>query len=131
MSKYIHFDRICFTSQALLLAALSDLGYADVEVGERLPLYGYQGDRRPETADVVLRRQHIGRASNDIGFARSIAGLVPIVSEYDQQTLFGGQFLVKLRTAYSERAVEELRRRLNGTVQRTVQDKLVRIRLRY
>jgi hypothetical protein len=27
-------------------------------------LFGYGGDRRPETAEVIIRRQHIGAASN-------------------------------------------------------------------
>ena len=102
-----------------------------MEEGEHLPLYGYQGDRRPETAELVIRRQHVGHASNDVGFARTDQGYVPIVSEYDQQTLLDGRFLVRLRTAYSERVVEEVRRRLNGTARRTVDGNLVRIRVRF
>lgn len=131
MSKYIHFDQIAFADQRLLLAALKHLGYSDVEVGEGLPLYGYQGDRRPETAEVVVRRQHVGTASNDVGFTRTAQGLVPIISEFDLRTLHDGQFLVHLRTAYSEQIVEEVRRRLHGTAQRTVDGSLVKIRVRY
>ena len=62
----------------------------------RFLFYGYQGDRRPETAELVVRRRHLGTASNDLGFARTPHGYVPIVSDYDQRTLQGGQFLVKL-----------------------------------
>src|SRR5579883_3219821 len=105
MSKYLVFDQIYFPDRQLLLAALADLGYTEVEEGEALPLYGYQGDCRPETAELVVRRRHLGSASNDLGFARTPAGYVPIVSEYDQRVLHGGQLLVKLRTAYSERVV--------------------------
>lgn len=32
------------------------------------PLYGYQGDLRSDSAHVIVRRAHLGRASNDIGF---------------------------------------------------------------
>jgi hypothetical protein len=131
MSKYLVFDEICFADRRLLLAALADIGYVEVEEGEALPLYGYRGDRRPETAEIVVRRRHLGSASNDLGFARTPAGYVPIVSEYDQRALHGGQLLVKLRTAYSERVVEEVRRRLNGTARRTVEGNLVRIRVRF
>ncbi len=131
MSKYLVFQDYVLKDRRLLLAALAELGYTAVEEGEALPLYGYQGDRRPETAELVVRRRHLGSASNDLGFARTPAGYVPIVSEYDQRVLHGGQLLVKLRTAYSERVVEEVRRRLQGTARRTVEGSVVRITVRY
>jgi RNA polymerase sigma-70 factor (ECF subfamily) len=131
VSKYLVFQAETFADRRLLLAALADLGYRDVEEGEALALHGYRGDPRPETAELVVRRWHVGPVSNDLGFARTPAGYVPILSEYDQRTLHGGRFLARLRTAYSERAVEELRRRLGGTVQRTVEGDIVRIRVRF
>ena len=45
MSMYLVYTDVVFRSQPLLLAALADLGYRTVEVGELLPLYGYRGDR--------------------------------------------------------------------------------------
>ncbi len=131
MSKYIAFQDCVLKDRRLLLAALADLGYTEVEEGEALPLYGYQGDRRPETAEVVVRRRHLGSASNDVGFARTPAGYVPIVSEYDQRTLHGGRFLVELRTAYSERVIDEVRRRLHGTARRTLEGSVVKVTVRY
>ncbi len=131
MSKYLTFTDVLFKDRRLLLAALAELGYTEVEEGEALPLYGYQGDRRPETADIVIRREHIGPLSNDIGFAHTKHGYVPIVSEFDQQALHGGSFLVKLRTAYSERVVEEVKRRLHGIAQRHVDGDVVKIRVRF
>lgn len=131
MSKYLTFPELLFKDRRLLLAALAELGYAEIEEGDRLPLYGYEGDRRPETAEVVVRRQFIGAASNDLGFARTPEGYVPIVSEYDQRALLGGQFLPRLRAAYSEAVVEEVRRRLHGTARRTVEGGVVKIRVRY
>lgn len=131
MSKYLTFTDVVFKDRRLLLAALADVGYAEVEEGETLPLFGYRGDRRPETSEIVIRRQHIGHLSNDIGFAHTAEGYVPIVSEFDQQSLHGGRFLVKLRTAYSERVVEEVKRRLHGTAQRHVESAVVKIRVRF
>ncbi len=131
MSKYIQFSSMVFPDRRLLLAALADLGYSQVEEGEALPLYGYQGDRRPETAEIVVRRRYLGSASNDVGFARTPAGYVPIVSEYDQRALHGGGFLPRLRAAYSEHVVDEVRRRLHGTARRTVEGDVVRITVRY
>lgn len=131
MSKYQIYSDIIFKDRRLLLAALADLGYSDVEEGEKLPLFGYQGDRRPETAEIVIRRQHVGAASNDLGFAQTEQGCVPVVSEFDQRTLHQGQFLVKLRTAYSERVVEEVRKRLRGTARRTVEGSVIKIKVRF
>src|SRR5437763_10827081 len=131
MSKYLTFPEVVFKDRRLLLATLADLGYTEVEEGEALPLHGYQGDRRPETAELVVRRRHLGPASNDLGFARTPAGYVPIVSEYDQRVLLGGRFLVKLRTVYSERVVEAVTRRLHGTARRAVEGNVVKIAVRY
>ncbi len=131
MSKYLVFPDVIFKDRRLLAAALADLGYTQLEEGEDLPLFGYRGDRRPETAEIVVRRQFVGSASNDLGFARTEQGYVPVVSEYDQRTLLGGKFLPKLRTAYSEQVVEEVKRRLHGTAYRTVEGSVVKIRVRY
>lgn len=131
MSKYLSFPDVIFKDRQLLLAALADLGYTEIEEGEALPLYGYHGDRRPETAEIVIRRRHVGSLSNDLGFARSPQGYVPVVSEYDQRTLHGGQFLVKLRTVYNERVVDEVKRRLHGTAHRTVEGNIVKVRIRF
>src|SRR6266498_2369072 len=131
MSKYLTFPEIVFKDRRLLLSALAEIGFSDVEEGDCLPLFGYQGDRRSETADILVRRQLIGPASNDLGFARTPDGYVPIVSEYDQRALLAGQFLPRLRTAYSEAVVEEVRRRLHGTTRRTVEGGVVKIRVRY
>jgi hypothetical protein len=131
LSKYLCYQSIPFRDRQLLLAALAELGYPQVEEGEDLPLYGYRGDRRPETAALVVRRQHLGSASNDLGFARTADGYVPIISEFDQRTLLGGRFLPRLRVAYAERVVETVRRRLRGSVRRTVDGSLVKLRVRY
>jgi len=131
VSKYLLFEDYVLKDRRLLLAALAALGYPQVEEGEALPLFGYQGDRRPETAALVVRRRHLGAASNDVGFARTPDGYVPIVSEYDQRTLHGGRFLVELRTAYSERVIEEVRRRLHGTARRSLEGSVVKITVRF
>ncbi|HEX5502464.1 MAG TPA: hypothetical protein VFW96_07555 [Thermomicrobiales bacterium] len=131
MSKYLTFTDVVFKDRGLLLAALAALGYREVEEGAALPLYGYHGDPRPETAALVVRRQHVGRLSNDVGFARTPAGYVPILSEYDQRTLRGGRFLPELRVAYGEGVVAEIQRRVRGTARRVVEGQLVKIRVRY
>ncbi len=76
--------------RSALCRALEELGWADREIevhAAPVPLYGYQGDERPERAEVVIRRQFVGEASNDIGFARQPDGTyLAIISEYDQRS---------------------------------------------
>ena len=131
MSKYLTFTDVVFKNEALLLAALAELGYTTVESGEALPLFGYQGDERRERAQLVVRRKHIGVASNDLGFARTTEGYTPIISEYDQRTMHGGEFIPRIRTAYNERVVAEIRKRLRGTLRRESQGNLVKMRIRF
>lgn len=73
-------------NQNALLKALADVGFKEVEVHETAQhLYGYQGDLRSQTAEVIIRRQYIGSASNDIGFKRQENGqFEAIISEYDR-----------------------------------------------
>ncbi|HEY9604560.1 MAG TPA: DUF1257 domain-containing protein [Allocoleopsis sp.] len=72
--------------QDALLKALADVGFKEVEVHESAQhLYGYQGDLRSQTAEVIIRRQYIGSASNDIGFKRQQDGqFEAMISEYDR-----------------------------------------------
>jgi hypothetical protein len=118
VSKYLELSDEVFKSRELLLGALADLGYTQVEEGERLPLYGYRGDRRPETAEIVVRRAHIGSASNDLGFRKTPAGYVPVISEYDRATLRGGNFMRELNNRYGDRFELALRQRLRGSLRR-------------
>ena len=131
MSKYLAYPEIVFKSRDLLLASLGDLGFSQVEEGQEVALFGYEGDRRPETAAIVIRRRYIGDASNDLGFRLTSEGYIPIISEYDQRTLCGGQFLPRLRVAYAERVVETVRKRVRGTVHRVTEGSVIKLRVRY
>lgn len=47
-------------------------------------LYGFQGDRRSQVANVIIRRENVGGAANDVGFVRGSDGkFQAIISEYD------------------------------------------------
>lgn len=69
-----------------LIKALADVGFKDVEVHKIAQnLYGYRGDVRAQTAEVIIRRKFIGKASNDIGFKRRENGMFDaIISAYDR-----------------------------------------------
>ena len=131
MSKYLAYPDVVFRDRQLLLDSLLELGFSSVEEGDELPLFGYADDRRPETAALVVRLQHIGSASNDLGFVRSADGYFPIISDYDQRTLLEGRFLPRLRVAYAEHVVETVRKRLRASVRRTVEGNVLKLKVRY
>ncbi|MDQ3179090.1 MAG: DUF1257 domain-containing protein [Acidobacteriota bacterium] len=131
MSKYMTFTSAAFKDRECLLNALSECGYSEVEEGEALSLYGYQGDRRPETANIVVRRKFIGGASNDLGFQKTDAGYVPVISEYDQRYMMQGKFLTNLRTNYNLKSAEKLARSLRGTLHREHIGSTIKVRIKY
>jgi hypothetical protein len=85
-----------------LCKALADVGFDKVEVhAEAQHLYGYQGDQRADTAEVIIRRRHVGRASNDIGFKRQPDGtFTAIISGYDRSK-YSEAWLDKLTQRYA------------------------------
>lgn len=102
-----HFTRVRTTLRdpELLVKALATAGFTTVEVHDSpQTLYGYQGDARPERAEVIIRRRHVGRLSNDIGFRRREDGsFEAIISEYDRRR-HDQQWLTKVARAYGHAA---------------------------
>lgn len=102
-----HFTRVrtALRDPELLVRALAALGFTTVETHDTpQTLYGYQGDARPERAEVVIRRAHIGSASNDIGFRRRDDGTFEaIISEYDRSR-YDQPWLTRLTRAYGHTA---------------------------
>ena len=125
------FTGTAFKDRECLVQALAECGYGTVEEGESLSLYGYQSDRRPETAQIVVRRKFIGSASNDLGFQKTDAGYVAVISEYDQRYIMQGKFLTNLRTNYNLKSAEKLARNLRGTLTRERVGSTIKIRIKY
>jgi hypothetical protein len=78
-----------FKSKECLIKALQELGFAEVEVYDRLEnLYGYLGDLRPERAEIIVRSKSLSISSNDLGFRynSSTQSWDAIISEYDQKS---------------------------------------------
>lgn len=92
--------------QDALIQALADVGFNNVEVHETAQhLYGYQGDIRPQTAEVIIRREYIGLASNDIGFKRQEDGqFEAMISEYDCYQ-YSQEWLNRLTQRYGHHAL--------------------------
>lgn len=88
--------------QECLLAALTELGFAaeHIEVHDQaVPLVGFEGDRRTVQGHVVIRKQHVGRASNDLGFERTATGYRAHVSDHDRSR-YGPGWMAKLHERY-------------------------------
>ena len=62
-----------FRDPRALLAALVECGFQESQIEvppAAVPLYGYQGDARPQQAHILIRRQHIGSGANHVGWQR-------------------------------------------------------------
>lgn len=84
MSSYVKID-VKLTSEESIKEGLKamDLPFEEFEVAE--PLTDYRGNRRTETrANIIVRRKHLNRLSNDMGFEKLPDGTWRAhVSDYD------------------------------------------------
>lgn len=100
-----------FKDGCALIDALMETGKWTVEQievhNEPQHLKGYTNDTRPETAHIIIRRKHVGGASNDIGFVKENDGNYrAIVSSYDSKK-YGSRWMSQLKGNY---AFHKLRR---------------------
>lgn len=93
-----------------LITALVEMGFErkHIEVYDTPQhLFGYQGDKRKQVAHVIIRRKHVGPASNDMGFVRQEDGTFKaIISEYDRHK-YNAAWLDKLSQNYTTNVVTE------------------------
>ena len=118
------------TDQECLLAALADVGFvrAKVEVHDSpVPLVGYEGASRAQTAHLVIRRKHDGSLSNDLGFLATPTGFQAIL-DTDDQPRYGKSWLAQVNQHYlrhsaakMERLAAEDRRRMEEERKRLVE----------
>lgn len=68
-------------------------------------LEGYHGDKRRQTAEIVIKRSQVGSSSNDIGFARSEDGnFKAIISSFDSG-FYNEKWMKELKKKYAEKKV--------------------------
>jgi hypothetical protein len=123
------------TDEGCLLAALKRLGFeGKVEMHhEAQALYGYQGDVRAQKAHVIVRRQHVGPAANDLGFERQADGKYRVwVSDYDRTyNKYGDAWMGRLKQAYGvEKAKAEAKKRGYRVSEQNQDDGCIRLLLR-
>lgn len=111
-----------FKDQQALIEALVAAGFErnQIEVHEEtVSLFGYQGDERPQRAHIVIRREHVGNAANDVGWERLPDGTFRSwISEYDARHRFNPQMQNRIKQEYAYHAVARQQRCLGRTVQR-------------
>ena len=74
-------------------------------------LFGYQGDKRQQRANVIVRRKHVGAVSNDIGFLMEGGKATAFISEYDKSR-YSSTWQDGLRQRYARNvAVKEATRK--------------------
>ncbi len=75
------------TEAAALVQALADMGFPEVEQHEEpRRLFGFEGLPRPQKAEVIVRRKHVGWGSNDLGFRRQPDGAFDaLISSFDRR----------------------------------------------
>ena len=111
MSRYCKVETQ-FTDGDALVDALMETGKwtaAQIEIHE-VPqnLFGYRGDKRAQKAHIIIRRQHVGSASNDLGFVKGEDGnYEAIVSEYDSSR-YGRTWVGQLTGNYAYHKVRRL-----------------------
>jgi hypothetical protein len=77
-------------------------------------LMGYAGDKRKQTAEVIVPRNQVGSSSNDVGFKRDKDGnFQAIVSEFDRDAKrLNDDWLKRVQQRYTEvKVTNELRAR--------------------
>jgi len=132
-----HYSEVAIelTDEGCLVAALGRLGFkGKVEIyKEAKALYGYQGDVRAQKGNVIIRRQHVGPAANDLGFERQADSKYRVwVSEYDQKyNKYDDAWMGRLKQAYGvEKARIEAKKKGYRVSEHKLDDGRIRLVLR-
>ncbi len=111
-----------FRDPQALVAALVECGFQEsqVEIYEQaVPLYGYQGDVRPQKAQIIIRRQHVGQAANDVGWERQPNRTYRAwISEYDGRHRFDQRMQNRIRQEYAYQVIARQQRARGRDVSR-------------
>lgn len=129
-----------FRDQDVLIEALLKVGRArtggvwcksTIEVHDKpTNLFGFQGDVRPDKANIIIRRQNVGGMSNDIGFRKEENGTyTAVISDYDRYAYNDG-WMSKLKQEYANAKLKKEykrkglhtkeERKADGTIRLTV-----------
>jgi hypothetical protein len=128
MSEYCTVE-LKISDQECLSKALTELGFVH-EIHE-IPqnLYGYTGDKRSQKANVIIRKKHIGSASNDIGFFKEANGnYTLLISEYDKAV--DKKIQNKLNQIYSKYIIKKQAESMGYTISEQTYDAQGRLKIK-
>jgi len=112
-------------------AALKELGYVFEDHQTPQALTGYQGDRRTQKANIIVRRKHVGNASNDVGFLKKSSGDYElIISEYDRRSLHSQKLTKQLKQLYGKHKFIKQAKKMGFSVKSQKVDEQGRIKIR-
>ena len=93
-----------YADQDCLVDALKDMGFQPQVSEKAQNLEGYHGDKRTQTAEIIIPRRQVGGASNDVGFKKDANGkFTAIISDYDKGGNFGTKKQQQLKQLYAEK----------------------------
>lgn len=136
MSAYAEYETQ-FKDPEILKQALCEMNWrsgklsADqIEMHDKpVSLYGYLGDKRADVANVVIRRDNVGSAANDIGFVKTESGnMKAVISSYDS-SYYNGQWMTELTKTYSEKYVEQKAKKMGYRIDKKKVDGKIRMTL--
>jgi len=111
-----------FKDRSALIEALIACGFEQPQIevhDEAVPLYGYRGDQRPQKAHVVIRRQHVGQAANDVGWEQLPDGSYRAwISAFDGRHRFNTEMQNRIRQEYAYHVVSRQQQALGRSVER-------------
>jgi Ca2+-binding EF-hand superfamily protein len=116
-----------------LKSALKEMGYEFEEHEIAQNLYGYEGRKREEKANIIIRRKNVGSAANDVGFVRQSNGSYEmVISEYDRSA--GKQsvdFMNRLKQLYAVNKVKKKAKSMGYVIktQKTDNDGRIKIKV--
>ena len=125
MSHYTTIESQIKDSQCLIesLQELMNLKPEQIEIHEEAQnLYDYTGTMRPQKANIIIRRQYVGLASNDMGFVRQPNGTYDIIvddfsrsrHQYDQK------WVGKLKQLYNSKVTIKTTKKMCKKVTKTI-----------
>lgn len=130
MSEYVCIE-LEMNDGDCIKAAIQEMGYVFEEHEVAQSLNGYQGDERIQKANIVIRRQHMGAASNDAGFLKKPDGNYElIISEFDKRSAKGKKLLTELKQVYGKHRFLKQAKKMGFAVKSQKVDEKGRIKIR-
>lgn len=120
-----------FKDEACLVQSLEEIGYKSEVHAEATNLRGYAGDTRKQKANVIIRKEVIGGASNDIGFLKKKDGTYDLfISEYDMRCPHAKKFTEQLKQIYGKNVALKTAKKLGLATASIKTDEKGKIRIK-